>query len=96
LTANGRKSHPRLAKEPNVKPEIQQAPPPNAPIIEPSRFVGEDGSLCGRPRRAQHIDRPGVSIALAGVSRPCSANPSDKAGANYGCPDLPKGGGLFG
>jgi len=58
--------------------------------------LGEDGLLLGRPRRAQHIDRAGVSIALAGISRLCSANPSDKAGANYGCPDLPKGGGLFG
>jgi len=56
----------------------------------------EDGSLRGRPRRAQHNDRAAVSMALVGISRLCSANPFDKAGANRGCTDLPKGGGLFG
>jgi len=71
-------------------------PPPNAPIIEPSRFVGEDGALCGGPRRAQHIDRAAVTIALAGKSRARTANPFDKAGTSCGCPDLPNGSRLFG
>jgi len=56
----------------------------------------KDGSLRGRPRRAQHIDRAAVSMALAGISRRRRANLFDKAQANCGCTDLPKGRGQFG
>jgi len=55
----------------------------------------KDGSLRGR-RRSQHIDRVAVSMALAGISRWRRANSFDKAQANCGCTDLPKGRELFG
>jgi hypothetical protein len=56
----------------------------------------KDGLLGGQPRRGQHIDRALVSMAPAGISRRRRANSFDKAQANCGCTDLPKGRGLFG